>query len=335
MWAFLFLLENMTLNQHKSIYLISLLLLSFNFIIPDNKIQATDLTINPDKQFSFAKSNFDSKDYQRALDEYNRFIFFFPDDDRTNRVLFNIAVAHFKLNQFQQSINTFYGVIGKAPNSNLSINAYFYISKNYVQLKKFGPAVLNLNELITKANSSHIKDKAYYNMGWINLDSILLSDDHIRDNEKTFQQAQNHFSKISDKNQSLFKRDQLLEVINQRKDLPYKSPTIAGVLSIIPGLGYIYNKRFKDALITFLICGTLAYTAYESFEEGHPALGGILGMTSLSFYSGSILGSINSAYKHNQQKKHSLIKELKKNTTVDVISMNTHQGIRVAWHWLF
>ena len=43
------------------------------------------LTIDSERQFQFAEELFNSKQYRRAAEEYQRFSFFFPEDSRQLR----------------------------------------------------------------------------------------------------------------------------------------------------------------------------------------------------------------------------------------------------------
>ena len=55
-----------------------------------------------------------------------------------------------------------------------------------------------------------------------------------------------------------------------KKDPPYKSPAIAGVLStIIPGSGKIYTGETGDGIVAFLTSAVFSFIAYDNFRAGH------------------------------------------------------------------
>lgn len=95
-----------------------------------------------------------------------------------------------------------------------------------------------------------------------------------------------------------------------------KSPGLAGVLSIIPGLGYAYSGHKGTAISAFLINGLLAYATYTSFKNENYGLGILTGVFNLSFYIGNIYGGVKSAKRYNEQNKKSIINKLKFNSNL-------------------
>jgi TM2 domain-containing membrane protein YozV len=92
-----------------------------------------------------------------------------------------------------------------------------------------------------------------------------------------------------------------------------KKPVLAGLLSaIVPGLGKIYAKDWKDGLLTFVFTGSMAFQSYRSFNKHgfKDARGYIYGAIGSGFYLGSIYGSTQSAKNYNlkqiDQTKHEI-----------------------------
>lgn len=87
----------------------------------------------------------------------------------------------------------------------------------------------------------------------------------------------------------------------------YKSPALAVVMSaIIPGSGKAYSKRWGDALVSFLFVGTNAYASYRAFsKKGIKSVNGwIFGSLAFSFYSANLWGSAKAAKTYNSDIKH-------------------------------
>jgi hypothetical protein len=83
-------------------------------------------------------------------------------------------------------------------------------------------------------------------------------------------------------------------------DLPSKSPLTAGILAaVVPGLGHAYVTRYRDAVVAFILNGLFIWAAVESFDGGHDALGAILGILELGWYTGNIYSAVNVAGKYN------------------------------------
>ncbi len=114
----------------------------------------------------------------------------------------------------------------------------------------------------------------------------------------------------------LYPVDQILSGLDRTGDIPRKSPGIAGFLAVVPGAGYLYCERPRDALVSFIINGGLIYSAIRSFRRDDYALGGVVSFVGFGFYAGSIHGSVASAHKYNRAWKRRFIEDLKKDLPV-------------------
>ena len=92
-----------------------------------------------------------------------------------------------------------------------------------------------------------------------------------------------------------------LQLLNQMQNVKYKSPTLARVLSIIPGGGYLYTKHMGSAITSLVMNSLLAYATYTSVKSKNYGVAGIFGFLSLSFYFGNINGAGRSAVRYNER----------------------------------
>jgi len=99
-------------------------------------------------------------------------------------------------------------------------------------------------------------------------------------------------------------------VADEGINLSYKSPTLAGILSIIPGLGYLYDGYYETALMSFAVNGVLIWATYEAYDEGLNGLGTALAMFTFGWYGGNIYGSIVCAEKENRKMQDDLLLRL-------------------------
>jgi hypothetical protein len=146
---------------------------------------------------------------------------------------------------------------------------------------------------------------AWHQIGWLYLES------------GEFGQARAAFDRISPSGRMDFDVDTLDLQLNGQEAIPRKSLVTAGILSLIPGGGYLYCGRVQDALIAFFFTGAFIYGAVESFGHDLYALGGMMSLVGIGFYSGSMYGGVTSAHKFNQAKKSEFVRELKKKRGVD------------------
>jgi TolA-binding protein len=279
--------------------------------------------LNADKQFKYAQDLFSAKDYLTAAVEYKRFVYFFPKDPRVEPAMYRIGMCHFLGGHYQEAISAFEKLTEQYFDTEYSIKSYYRISEAYIKLKAFGQALIDLNNLVTITHNEDAKDEAYYRIGWIYIETA------------SWDEARRYFNKISAKNRRKFELEKLSAELNKETAIPKKNPTLAGVLSIVPGGGYLYCERYQDALISFLWNGGLIYAAYESFDKGQGALGGVISFVAFGFYSGNIYGSISSAHKYNRKKIGQFIHHLKNDVKINLSADMRNQGISLSLQWSF
>lgn len=100
-------------------------------------------------------------------------------------------------------------------------------------------------------------------------------------------------------------------VVERLESARYKNPTVAMLLGIVPGAGYLYASQPGSALTSLLVNAALAYATYTSFKTDNYGLGIVVGLFSTSFYIGNIAGSGNGASRYNERVKRDAINELR------------------------
>lgn len=277
------------------------------------------MVIDANQQFEFAEHYFSTRQYLRAVDEYKRFIYFFPQDSRVETAMFRIGRSNFLDNQFSAAIKAFRSLIDRYGETELSIKAYWMISESQMQLGASGPAIINLNNLIAISDDMDVRDEAYYRIGWIYLETA------------SWENARRYFAKISEPNKNKYRIERLTADLDKQKLIPSKNPALAGILSVIPGAGFLYCERYQDALVAFLLNGALMYAAYDAFDDGNDALGGVIAFVEFGFYAGNIYGAVASAHKYNRTKTDQFIEKIKENHMVKLSAGFSGKGFRLAF----
>ena len=149
-------------------------------------------------------------------------------------------------------------------------------------------------EIISIGNSTNEMDKTYGLKG-------IIATQHNNYNE-----ARKYFSLIKE----LPIRQSSIQLLQQLEISKKKNPSLAKVLSIIPGGGYLYTGHKGSALTSFLINTLLAYATYTSIKSENYGMAGVCGFMGLSFYIGNINGAGRSARRYNQSQKNKYIKKL-------------------------
>jgi tetratricopeptide (TPR) repeat protein len=93
-----------------------------------------------------------------------------------------------------------------------------------------------------------------------------------------------------------------LAALEAPHDVPSRSPLLAGSLSaVIPGLGSVYVGRYAEGGLAFFVNALLISATVSSFQHDQPALGSVLGVFALAFYGGSIYAAASGAHKFNDR----------------------------------
>lgn len=278
----------------------------------------TVIQIDADTQFDFAEHCFLNGEYSRAVDEYKRFIYFFPGDRRVGRAMYQSGMAFYLSRRYADAAASFNEIIAKYIDSEWAVKSYFMASESHIRMSQYGSAVICLHNLIALSDNIDIRDEAYYRLGWIYIETA------------SWDKARIYFEKISPSNRERFRYERLSAELAREAGIAGKSPTLSGVLSIVPGGGQLYCERYQDALIAFLLNGALIWAAYEAFDDDNHALGALLTFVEVGFYAGNIYGAVGSAHKYNRSQTERFIENLKKNTKIDLSGDFGSESIRLS-----
>jgi tetratricopeptide (TPR) repeat protein len=251
---------------------------------------AAQLTIDADSQYAFAQSRLDSGAYGEAIAEFNRFVHFFPADPRVPQARFQAGMAHFGAGQYQAAAALFNMLTADYQDSSLNNDSYFMLSRSHARQGMTEQAMVDLHNLLALTARKDVTDRARYELGWLHVDQGRWND------------AGQAFGRITPDNRDRFQVVDLTRALARVDEIPAKDPTTAGMLSIIPGGGQLYCKRYQDAVTAFLINGGLIWAAWEAFDNENYALGTVIGFVEFGFYAGNIYGAVSSAHKYNRDR---------------------------------
>ncbi len=252
-------------------------------------LAAAALEIDADSQYSFARQLFANQQYLRAAAEFQRFVFFFPRDSRVPEAGLRIARAYLHAGRYRQALKAADKLAHAGYGHQITARAYFLISRCYQLMNSPTQAIATLHNLTTLVRDPAIDDQVAYRLGWIYLE------------QGNWEKARESFEKVGPERRPDLGIDPILTDLSRADDLPRKNPTLAGVLSLVPGGGQLYCRRYQDALIAFGVNAGLVWAAWESFDEGHQALGTLISFVALGFYMGNIYGAVTDAHKFNRQ----------------------------------
>lgn len=252
-----------------------------------------------DDLFHDGISLFDQNAFDLALVELSRFERFFPEDPRIHQTRYTIGLCYFESGNLALARQRFEALMDDESSGSWGVESYFMMARYHWQTGNPILAEICLNNLITLTRETPVKDRAYSAIAWLRLETAQ------------WDYAKSLFNRISDHGKTPYHVETILAELDKTPQIPHKSPKLAGTLAIVPGAGYLYCGRYRDALVSFVLNGGLILAAYESFDREHYALGGVITFVGFGFYAGNIYGSASSAHKYNRAANRAFISRLK------------------------
>jgi hypothetical protein len=269
------------LNNAKTISIFCLLLLMCSL-----KIKAQDL-YDPGHTKRFAYYLFKTKQYDLAAQEYERAVFL----DTTDLSLKTYLVQSYR---FSGNFNKGIESVKHLYKQNLAVMPY-PVAIEYIKLNFLKDDLVSLSQYLSVNKTVPDTEKNNYLLG-----AMLLSKDW------------GHALLFVQRNTGI--NPKLVSVTEKYNELNYKSPAIAmGLSAIVPGLGKVYAKSWKDGLVSLIFVGTNSWQAYRGFHRYgiKSAYGWIFGGIAFGFYTGNVYGSYKAAKKYNLRIENNICNEAK------------------------
>ena len=241
------------------------------------------------------------EEYQNALLEIERYMFF-----KTNSfdptLYANKLLCYRGLGDFENGIFAYETEYPKHVKNvdavNIQAALLYYLTSNNQQ------ALDILDRIVKKNSMSEVYKKAYVLKGIIDL------------KEGQYQKADSMFHKASCLIMNKDINENNLSLLKCIKEQKKKNPSIAKVLSIIPGAGYLYTNHKGSALTALVINSLLGYATYTSVKSRNYGVAGICGFLGLSFYIGNINGAGRSAVRFNERQFNTYVRKLENNNHI-------------------
>ncbi len=247
----------------------------------------------------FADSLFENKDYYRAITEYKRFGYLFPESPLTLNVEYKIGLSYFKGKKYEEAAEYFNNISIMPEKNEITKKALFKFADSYYKDKMYQAAAQKYRQFIKEYPDALEAHNAKYKTGWAYLHAGQYDD------------AKSSFREIGEDNPFYTPASNLSIELDRFEALPQKSPVLAGALSaIIPGAGQLYCGYYQDAIVSFLINGVFIWGTVELIEDENYAAGGAVGFFAMMWYTGNVFGAVSGAHKYNRNIKSDFIKGL-------------------------
>jgi len=248
---------------------------------------------HPTNILKFADALYGAGDYLRAAGEYQRYLFYKPQD--ADHILYRIAVSYRLDGQADRALQFLEKILGEHPQSDFTSLARYEIGYSYFLMRAYDQSIRFLNETQTLIRDENYRWKSRQLIG---LNYLML---------KRWEDAGRLFNQFDLETVPRDLRETVplyRKYAQAGKRLPSKSPILAGLFSaMVPGTGKLYARQPGDALFTVLVLATTGWQAYDGFQRDGTAStkGWMFGTLSGFFYLGNVYGSVVAAQAHNRR----------------------------------
>jgi tetratricopeptide (TPR) repeat protein len=266
-----------------------ILLLLFSLQAP--AVGATEgIVLTDDVQMSLGDAFMAEGDYYRAITEYKKLTFLFPDSERLSDALYQIGMAYYKGKDYQSAVKSF-AKVRKAYTARNYSSAAFYEGLSYSKLGLPDNAALSF-ERSRLFDASH-PDAANAQLG---LSLNALEKDNVADSRVKLDEFLVNYPE----DERVPAVQASFSLLDEYEAQPRKSPVLAGTMSaVIPGSGQMYAGHYKDGLMAFVVNGLFIAGTIAAVDDENYALAAIVGGVGLPFYVGNIYGAANASRKWN------------------------------------
>lgn len=259
-------------------------------------------------QMSLGDAFMEEGDYYRAITEYKKLTFLFPDSKLLPGALYQIGMAYYRGQDYESAAKSFAKVRQTYAASHFC-SAAFYEGLSYRKLGRYAAAALAF-ERSRLFDATH-QDAANAQLGLclnaLETDDVAGCRAELEDFLRSYP-GDNRLSRVQES----------FSLLDEYEARPRKSPVLAGVLSaVLPGSGQMYAENYKDGLVAFVINGLFIAGTIAALEEENYALSAIVAGVGLPFYVGNIYGAGNAARKWNLSLSRKLRNDLS-------LSLNYH-----------
>lgn len=246
----------------------------------------------------FAEHLYAERDYYRAIGEYKRFLFETPESSLAGWVRLRIGQSYLAGERFSAAQSQFLQLSRQATDDRLRVLAGVSLARSFYRDGRLLQTLAVLDGLEKELADPQLRGAAWYLSGCANL---RLGD---------LIQAESAFARIWAGHALAERAGLLLARLGEGFELPSKNPVVAGLLSIVPGLGHFYLEEYATGITALAWNGLFAVATYEAFRHRQWGVGALLAALELLWYSGAIYGAVSGAERYNRDAERNFLDRL-------------------------
>ena len=265
---------------------------------PNEVIREPNVHDSPDgRLWSFANGLMMEGHSSQAIVEYKRLLKYYPQTALVRPVSLSIFRCLIRTGEYLEAIHWGQQLIAGSDSSYYQREIGLGIGTCFLTLGNFGAALDYLQRMNVQSDTEIEAERNF-------LSSVAYS------NQLKWRRAKAHFQKIPPESKWFDRAERSIYLCDLGMNTRPKSPAVAGILSIVPGLGYLYSGFEQTALSAFVVNTLFFWGTYEAFDRGNDGVGSLLTILSLGWYSGGIYGSIACAKRRNDYENRRLQAEI-------------------------
>jgi TM2 domain-containing membrane protein YozV len=255
--------------------------------------------LTADQLIDFADHLMGAGEYFRAITEYQRFLFHYPNDPRQAMIHFRIGLALHRGQQHEEAFQTFREVARRYPDTPYGKQAWLWQGESLLRQAQYKAAEQLYTQVLERFPDDEISHLARYQRGW----ALLY--------QRKWHAASLQLRQIAPESALSRIAYRLADEALDGNQLPSKSPLVAGLLSgLLPGSGQLYIGRAGDALLAFFLNALFITGIAQAVTQGEVAIAGVLSFFEAGWYAGNIYSAINGAHKSNRRISETFLRNL-------------------------
>ena len=191
------------------------------------------------------------ENYDAAITEYKRFLFFHPDDPHTAEVYRKIGLAYRTQGLWQETILAMRNAVLHASDEKAKSEYQLELAVTLIASQSYDLARLELIKVTIRNTSGSLSRRALFLQAVANI-------------------YQFRWQEAREALQNWTTDEMLNNLFDHAINLPHKSPRVAKVLSaIFPGAGQVYAGNWRGGVNALALNGALGFVAVDSVLDKH------------------------------------------------------------------
>jgi len=242
-------------------------------------------------QLGLADAFLAEDEYYRAITEYKKFLFLFPDSGKADYALFGVGTAYYRGEEYEPAARTFAALLEKYGKGAHAAPSAYFEGVSLWKLGRFDRAEAAFDRVAALEPASEYAPLSLIGKSLLSYDA--KNDPGCRGELARFLESYPQDARAE-------RVRQTIALLDRNREVPRKSPAVAGVMSaVVPGSGYMYAGRYGDGVVALIVNGLFIAGTVAAIHQESYAVAAIVGGIGLPFYVGNIYGSANAATKWN------------------------------------